>query len=251
MNIIYRIRGICRLCNLFVFTLYYLILTVRGVRSGISIAEGLEIRRKWSEGFVKRLGFRIEWEGSFSEDETYLFVGNHRCSLDPQVVMAKIKAFPVSRAEVRNWPLVGKGSAATGIIFVDKSSKESRSQVKSILLDEMRKGNSVLIFPEGQTNINPTTTTFQKGSFEQAATGGFSVVPFVIEYKDTRDYWDHTDSFAVHLIKRFGKPVTHVKVVFGPSLASENAWTLLRSSQKWIDDKIMEVREKWDSSAQV
>ena len=212
----------------------------------MSVVEGLELRRKWSAGFVYRLGFRIEWEGKIPGRDACLYVGNHRCSLDPQVVMAMLKAYPVSRAEVRNWPLVGKGSAATGIIFVDKSSRESRIRAKTALLEELQQGHSVLIFPEGHTNVEPTTTTFNKGSFEQAATGGFPVVPFVIEYKDTRDYWDHTDSFAVHLIKRFGKPKTIVKVVFGPPIASDNAWTLLRTSQQWIDEKILEVRREWD-----
>jgi 1-acyl-sn-glycerol-3-phosphate acyltransferase len=163
--------------------------------------------------------------------------------------MGRVKAFPVSRAEVRNWPLVGKGSAATGIIFVDKSSRESRAQTRTILLKEMQNGNSILIFPEGHTNVEPLTATFQKGSFEQAAAGGFPVVPFVIEYKDTRDYWDHTDSFAVHLIKRFGKRVTEVVVAFGPPLRSDNPWTLLRGSQQWIDEKIVEVRKAWDVPA--
>ena len=77
---------------------------------------------------------------TFPKDEACLFVGNHRSSLDPIFVLAKVHAFPVSRAEVRNWPLVGKGSDMTGIIFVDKSSRESRAATKVALLNEMKKG---------------------------------------------------------------------------------------------------------------
>lgn len=247
MIIIDRIRGTLRLVNDVFFTAYYLFLTLRLVKRGGSVEEGLELRRRWSAGFVRRLGIRIDWEGTFPENEACLFVSNHRCHIDPQVIMAKVKAYPVSRAEVRNWPLVGKGSAATGIIFVDKSSRESRIRAKSILLEEMQNGNSVLIFPEGHTNVEPQTTTFQKGSFEQAAAGGFRVVPFVIEYKDKRDYWDHTDNFAVHVIKRFGKKRTTVKVVFGPPIQSDNSWTLLRGSQEWIDATILRVRAAWEN----
>lgn len=245
MKILNRLRGVLRLANVFVFTGYYLYLSVRMANRKGSIAEGLEIRRRWSEGFVRKLGIRITWVGSIPET-TGLFVSNHRCSIDPQVVMGRLKAFPVSRAEVRKWPFVGKGSELTGIIFVDKSSRESRTQAKTALLKEMQKGNSILIFPEGQTNVKPTTSTFNKGSFEQAAAGGFPVIPFVIEYKDKGDYWDHSDSFAMHMIKQFGKPRSEVMVAFGEPIYSDNAWTLLRSAQDWIDKKIIEIRKDWD-----
>jgi 1-acyl-sn-glycerol-3-phosphate acyltransferase len=222
-----------------------MVYTLWRVKHGASVAEGLEIRRIWSAGFVRRLGFHIEWEGNIPDHDTCLYVGNHRCSVDPQAVMARLKAYPVSRAEVRKWPFVGKGSEATGIIFVDKSNKESRLRAKTALLEELRKGHSVLIFPEGQTNVKNLTSTFHKGSFEQAAAGMFPVVPFAIEYEDTRDYWDHSDNFASHLIKRFGKKRTNVKICFGPKIVSDNPWTLLRSAQTWIDEKIAEIRTQW------
>jgi 1-acyl-sn-glycerol-3-phosphate acyltransferase len=245
MEIFNRIRGVFRLIRVAGFTFKYLMITLRHVRKGGTIAQGLEIRRRWSAGFTNIINAKVDWEGSYPEDETCLFVGNHRCHFDPQIVMGRVKAFPVSRAEVRNWPLIGKGSAATGIIFVDKSSRESRQKTKTLLLEEMKKGNSVLIFPEGHTNVKPLTATFQKGSFDQAAAGGFKVVPYTIEYKDKRDYWDHSDSFAVHFIKRFGKRRTYIKIVFGPSLHSDNAWTLLRGAQHWIDETIIRVRAEW------
>lgn len=246
MNRPNRLRGALRLVRLFLYTLRFLIYTLWRVRGGLTVAEGLELRRHWSAGFIRRLGFQVTWEGTFPEDETCLFIGNHRSSLDPQVLMSRIKAYPVSRAEVRNWPLVGKGASVTGIIFVDKSSRESRLRAKTALLEEMQKGHSVLIFPEGHTNVEPTTVTFNKGAFEQAAAGGFRVVPFVIEYEDTRDYWDHTDNFAVHLMKRFGKPYTNILVRFGEPAASDNGWTLLRQSQAWIDENIVDVRRRWE-----
>jgi 1-acyl-sn-glycerol-3-phosphate acyltransferase len=245
MEIFNRIRGVFRLMRVAGFTFRYLMITLRHVRKGGTIEQGLEIRRRWSEGFASIIGGKVEWEGTFPENETCLFVGNHRCHFDPQIVMARVKAFPVARAEVRNWPLIGKGSAATGIIFVDKSSRESRQKTKTLLLEEMKQGHSILIFPEGHTNVKPLTATFQKGSFDQAAAGGFKVAPYVIEYKDKRDYWDHSDNFAVHFIKRFGKRRTYIKIVFGPPLQSDNSWTLLRGAQQWIDDTIIRVRGEW------
>jgi len=245
MEFFNRIRGAFRLSRIAGYTFWYMLLTIRFARRGGTVEEGLEIRRRWSEGFARILGIRIIWEGSYPEDETCLFIGNHRSSIDPQLVMGRVKAYPVSRADVRHWPFVGKGAHLTGIIFVDKSSRESRQKVKTLLLEEMQKGHSILIFPEGHTNVKPLTSTFQKGSFDQAAAGGFRVVPYVIEYQRKSNYWDHTDSFAVHLIKEFGKRRSLVKIVFGPPIASDNPWTLLRTAQAWIDETIIKVRAEW------
>ncbi len=195
---------------------------------------------------MKILGFKITFSGEYPEDEPCLFVSNHRSALDPIVMLSKLKAYPVSRAEVRNWPLVGKGGQMTGIIFVDKGNKESRAQTRLILLKELQNGHSILIYPEGRTNVATTTSTFQNGSFAQAATVGFRVVPHVIEYKDKEDYWDHTDGFAMYFIKRFGKRTTPIRIVFGEPMRSDNPWTLLRNSQHWIDETIQNVRRDWD-----
>ena len=245
MKIVDRTRGTIRLARIAWLTFSYLMKTRRFVKRGGTVEEGLEIRRSWSERFAQILNIHIKWEGSYAEDKTVLFIGNHRSSIDPQLVMGRVKGYPVSRADVRNWPFVGEGAANTGILFVDKSSKESRRKIRTMLLEEMQKGNSILIFPEGHTNVKPLTDTFQKGSFDQAAAGGFPVQPYVIEYKDKNDYWDHTDSFAVHFIKRFGKKRTDVTIRFGPLIESDNSWTLLRTAQAWIDENIIDIRKGW------
>ena len=242
-----KLRGVWRISKFAVHSFWALLRVVILTRLGkLTLERGLELRRRWAEGTARVLNFKVTFEGDIPENEACLYVGNHRSSLDPIFVMARIKAFPVSRAEVRNWPIVGKGSDMTGIIFVDKSSRESRQATKVALLNEMRKGNSVLIFPEGRTNVEPLTATFQKGSFEQAAQGGFSVVPFVLEYKDKGQYWDHTDNFATHFLKEFGKRGVEIKVRFGPPIQSDNSWTLLRQAQAWIDENIPLVRAEWD-----
>ncbi len=246
-NVIWRVCGTIRLAYFFVHTLYWLIyVSILSRWRGMKVEQGLEMRRRWASRLMRILHFDVSYSGEIPEDEPCLYVSNHRSSLDPLVVLPRLKAFPVSRAEVRNWPLVGKGSEITGVIFVDKSSRESRALARTAILDTLRNGHSVLIYPEGQTNVKPLTNVFQKGSFEQAAAGGFRVVPYVIEYQHKEDYWDHTDSFMVHFIKRFGKKHTPVRILFGPPVASDNAWTLLRTCQQWIDEHIVEVRKDWD-----
>ena len=100
------------------------------------------------------------------------------------LAFVEIEASPVSRAWVRDFPLFGKGSELTGIIFLNREDKGSRLRTKERILEELRNGKSIMLYPEGRTSLDPYTITFQKGAFDQAALGGFRVVPYVLEYKN-------------------------------------------------------------------
>jgi 1-acyl-sn-glycerol-3-phosphate acyltransferase len=242
----HAIRGTYRFLRLIFFTFGTLIkvLLIQWFK-GKNLQRGMQMRCKWAQGLMRILAYEPQFEGTVPEG-TFLFVGNHRSSLDPIVILSQVLAFPVSRADVEHWPMVGKGATLTGTLYVEKSSKESRKKTKENLLKVLQDGNSILLFPEGRTNIEKTTIRFRKGSFEQASKGNFPVVPFALEYKDTRDYWDHSNSFVVHLIKTFGKPKTPIRIIFGDPIISEDPWLLLNKCQRWIDSKILEMRNDWD-----
>ena len=59
------------------------------------------------------------------------------------------------------------------------------------------------------------------------------------------DYWDHTESIVGHFFSHFGKRRHELHLEIGKPIASDNAWTLLRASQKWIDEKMAEVHKAW------
>jgi 1-acyl-sn-glycerol-3-phosphate acyltransferase len=182
-------------------------------------------------------------------DRNYLFVGNHRSSLDPFVFLANVLANPVSRGDVRNYPIIGRGAEITGIIFVDKESKSSRGATKEAIYQALKNGKSIMIYPEGKTGAQPLTATFQKGSYEQAAELGVPVVPFAVEYKNVSDYWDHTDSMLVHYLKYLAKPKTIIRLSIGQPMSGDNSWTLLRQSQQWVNDEIEHMRADWGGLA--
>ena len=206
------------------------------------------LRAEWSRLAMWLAGFDITVKGEAPNGETILYVGNHRSTLDPLLAFVAIEASPVSKMWVQNFPLVGYGSELTGIIFIDKESRASRASTKERILQEMQKGNSILIYPEGHTHSLPYTKTFLKGSFDQAASGGFRVVPFVLEYRDTRDYWERDESIVGHFFNRFGKRKHYVHLEIGEPLASDNPWTLLRQSREWIDEKMCEIHSEWGNT---
>jgi 1-acyl-sn-glycerol-3-phosphate acyltransferase len=207
------------------------------------------VRKVWARLAMVILNFKVEVRGYFPTERKYLFVGNHRSSLDPFVCLAYLKANPVSRADVRKYPVVGKGAVLSGIIFVDKESRTSRSATKEAIYNALKEGKSVLIYPEGKTGAQPLTDTFQKGSYDMAAELNVPVVPFAIEYKSLDDYWDHTDTMAGHYFKNLAKPKTYVRLSCGAAIQDSNSWALLRQSQQWVNDEIVRLREDWGGLA--
>src|SRR6187401_258375 len=208
-----KIRGYIRLLFVCIFTiLAFLIVTILRILPVNRYKWGLKIRRAWSRLFLWILNYKVEVIGKFPRDRNYLFVGNHRSSLDPFVCLAYLEGNPVSRADVRNYPFLGKGAEISGIIFVTKESKSSRSATKEAISKALQEGKSIMIYPEGKTSSEPTTSTFQKGSFDIAAEFGIPIIPFALEYKSLDDYWDHTDTMAVHYFKNLAKARTYVRL---------------------------------------
>lgn len=205
----------------------------------------LKVRKLWSKSFVFILNYKVEVRGKVPKDRNYLFVGNHRSSLDPFVCLGFLEANPVSRADVRNYPFLGKGAELSGIIFLNKESKSSRSATKDAISKALQEGKSILIYAEGKTNAKPLTSTFQKGAFDIAAELGVPVVPFALEYKSTDDYWDHSITMAEHYFKYLAKPRTYVRLSVGEVIYGDNAFSLLRQSQQWVNEEIIKLRADW------
>ncbi|RLD21828.1 MAG: hypothetical protein DRI69_02940, partial [Bacteroidetes bacterium] len=159
------------------------ILIILDKRGKLSDENRLIHRKIIGTGFARRLGFKITVKGSLPKNEAVLCVANHRSTLDPILAFVEIEASPVSRSWVKDFPVFGRGSELTGIIFLDKGSKGSRQRVKEKILEELRNGKSIMLYPEGRTSLDPYTITFQKGAFDQAALGGFRVVPYILEYR--------------------------------------------------------------------
>jgi len=241
-----KIRGYIRLFFVAIITIIaFITVYVVAIIPGNKYKIRLKVRKLWSKVFVFILNYKVEVRGKFPTDRNYLFVGNHRSSLDPFVCLAYLEGNPVSRADVRNYPFLGKGAEISGIIFVTKESKSSRSATKEAISKALQEGKSIMIYPEGKTSAEPTTSTFQKGSFDIAAEFGIPIIPFALEYKSTADYWDHTDTMAVHYFKNLAKPKTYVRLSVGEVITGDNAFSLLRQSQQWINDEIVNLRSDW------
>ena len=153
-------RAILRLITLFSLTLVYLLwLLIRNLFSR-NPERNMRFRKNvWAKHMMKVGGIRVHRVGSPPEGG-HLFVVNHRSSIDPLVNLADALLFPVAKVEFGRWPIIGQGAWASGIVFVDRSNRDSRARTRIAIAKAIREGHNVLIYPEGKTSDCYPTQTF-------------------------------------------------------------------------------------------
>lgn len=235
----FRIVGIFAAVGIFVSKCFF-----RSIIKGHDLDWALSQRKKLAHFLIRRLRINLTITGR-SPQGPVIFVANHRSYLDPVVFHQNHIFLPVAKADVARWPLIGYGVKITGVLYVKRADKESRRQTREAIADTLRAGKSVFICPEGTTHTKPQTIPFRKGTFVVAAEQGFPIVPVAIEYQDPLDAWVGNDSFIPHLFRLCKKPVIEVSVGLGRAIYSNDPDRLLQETQKWIDNRLKEIRADW------
>jgi len=213
--------------------------------AGKDIVRSMRIRRSWIKFISPILGLRIVCNSSAPKEGAYLYVSNHRSFMDPVVILHYIFAFPLAKAEVSKYPLLGYGARITGALYVMRESADSRLDARQAIGESLQEDMSVLIFPEGTTFNTTTSGPFKKGSFEIAAVLNVPVVPIAVEYEDIHDHWKEKSLFAQYMYQ-FSKRSTTCRIEFGDPIHSEDAMELMEDTQQWIDRQLLQSRADFD-----
>lgn len=111
-----------------------------------------------------------------------MFVSNHLSVADAAILLAVL---PFDFRFVANhvyaaYPILGAAIRAASAHIVNRESWRSRADSADTMLDELRTGRSMLVFPEGTTSDGGGLLPFRSGAFRAAARSGRSVVPIVL-----------------------------------------------------------------------
>ncbi len=198
----------------------------------------MAVRRRWALRLLDGVGVRTSVEGT-PPDFPCLLLANHRSYLDPILLLRNVDGYPVAKAELASWPLIGKGAAWAGILYVQRERGESRAGTLKAIADTLQdQGIPVILFPEGTTSDLPGMLPFKKGAFRMAANLNVPVVPVAICFEDKRDFWVGNASFFQHAWDRFQERRIHVRVCYGPPLQSTDSQTLETEVRRWIEEQL-------------
>jgi 1-acyl-sn-glycerol-3-phosphate acyltransferase len=109
-------------------------------------------------------------------------VVNHSSYLDAVAIMAALRVpfrFVVNH-RAAGWPLVGLAIRKAGHIVVDRGRLADRHACALTMVETLRQGVSVVVFPEGTIGRSGRLLPFHRGPFRVAADAGRPVVPNVL-----------------------------------------------------------------------
>jgi 1-acyl-sn-glycerol-3-phosphate acyltransferase len=126
--------------------------------------------------FIRHKNF---YEQPLRKDESYIFVANHISYLDSPIIVKTFRQ-PIralGKVEMSKIPVFGF-IYRKAIVTVDRSSPGNRAKSVQILKSVLRKGISVLVFPEGTFNTtHQPLKEFYDGAFRVAIETGAPIKP--------------------------------------------------------------------------
>lgn len=148
-----------------------------------------------------------------------LVVANHRAALDIGILLRELGGTFLSRADLAEWPVVGRLAREADTIFVDREDRGSGAAAIRSMRRSLKAGKSVMIFPEGATFRGDLVQPFQPGAFIAARGLEVDIVPVGLAYPPGVEYVDIT--FVEHVEGLARRPHTRVGVAFGDPFHAE------------------------------
>lgn len=138
----------------------------------------------WGWIFCLLCAFQVRTrnKSSLDPDKAYIYVCNHNSYLDAiAIVLAITGSFkPLGKIEMVKVPVFGLIYKKV-VVIVDRASKESRARSVEELKQDLAKGQSILIFPEGTMNqSDKPLSNFYDGAFRLAIETQTTIAPVVI-----------------------------------------------------------------------
>lgn len=148
----------------------------------------LSYARIWSGWILAGLGIPLTVTGRerIEPDGAYVVMSNHMSVFDIFALFRAVDAplRMVAKKTLFLIPILGWSMWMCGFIPIDRSNRESAIRSLDRAAGKIRRGLSVLVFPEGTRSRDGLLHPFKKGGFVMALHAGVPVVPVVVAGTD-------------------------------------------------------------------
>ena len=138
----------------------------------------------WSWVIMAVVGIRLKVNGKerIPKEGGKIFVANHESHFDIPVLFASIPepVYFIAKKELKKVPFMGWYMALLGMIFIDRSNREKAMVSMKAAGQLIKKGQSVISFPEGTRSKDGIVKIFKRGSFIIAKESNVTIVPIAI-----------------------------------------------------------------------
>ncbi len=161
--------------------------------------------------FLTGVKVSVSGKENLKEDEPVLYVSNHEGLFD--IIISYIH-FPrptgfVAKKELGKAPLFSDWLLATHSKFLDRNNIKEGLKTILACIEDVKKGISICIFPEGTRNKTPGNglLPFKDGSMKIAEKTGCPIIPMAVRHTGEvfEDQFPSVRPRTVYL--KFGKPI--------------------------------------------
>jgi len=164
----------------------------------------------WAHSFVAISNMRIRITGNAPEAPFFL-VSNHLSYADVAALRAVAKGVFVAKSEIQGWFAAGTICRDMGAIFIDRQNRRDIPRAGSKIIERLKSGEGVIVFPEGTSTKGETVLPFNSSFLEFAARTDLPVSYAAISYATENNQpsaskivcWWEDISFGAHLFRLF------------------------------------------------
>lgn len=141
--------------------------------------------QRWCRCFMRALGIKLHVHEKYAGTlpEQFIVIANHPSALEDIGMPSIFKARFVAKDEVQFWWIVGRISRAANSIFVKREDPNDRAEALKSILNALRQGESIGLYPEGGCFARRLHLPFQIGAAKTAFTTGVPIIPVFLHHE--------------------------------------------------------------------
>jgi 1-acyl-sn-glycerol-3-phosphate acyltransferase len=141
--------------------------------------------RLWARLLVRAAGIDLHIENveRIDPSKRYILVANHYSYFDITCILAAIPQ-PIrfmAKVSLFKIPIFGWSLARAGFIPIDRQNRRTAVKSFDLAAERIRKGNTVVVFPEEGRSRHREMREFQRGAFLLALKSRLEMVPMAID----------------------------------------------------------------------
>jgi len=130
------------------------------------------------------VGVKVKVTGleNLDPSQSYIFTPNHQSLIEVPLFVTYLGRNPayLAKKEVFKYPLFGYGIGLMGVVPVDRSNTKAAVESARLATENLRRGKSYVVYPEGTRSPDGRLLPFKKGAFMMAIEANVPVVPVTI-----------------------------------------------------------------------
>jgi 1-acyl-sn-glycerol-3-phosphate acyltransferase len=179
-----KIINIIRLLFVALDTIFFAIVsfTISGILRQKHLYHPLS--RAWSKSLLFFSGVKVviesDWEIKLVD--SFIYVSNHASLYDIPILIGNLPTDTgiIYKKELNKVPFMGWSLAVSPYIAINRSDARDSFASLENAIEAIKKGDSVIVFPEGTRSPDGKIQSFKRGAFVLAARSGKPIVPITI-----------------------------------------------------------------------